>query len=465
MLTDLESPAPPPRLWSRRKIAGWFLGVGGGLIVVILSYDETLEPYEDLKPTFTRIPDASTNGFLFLENQWASLPRETKMEWHAVGMEQGWVAWNPALVDQLRKGREHALDDLRKALAKPVWLAPIKLDDVPRAENGYPSWSRHLRFLVLEAGGAIRSGDLVAALALIQDLNTLSLRQIAGSSDPGLLAIGTRLQSQVISLCCDCLAYAQPNAGELAALEKLLQTEPAIKEAWPGIVKNHSARMENLIARIKAGNLKELGMPLLAGLLLKKNKTLNALHRQAGQVMEIAFQPFPDKPTAQVATGAGLLPRRAPLFQALDPNATGTHLLLGWYPVNSIFSAYKAFFQSRAMRVRLALYRWRLVNPASWPSKLEELVPEFLPAVPLDPWNGKPLLWDAGTEVIYAVGQDWKADLPTFSTTDRFWINDNSYSPCLRLTLPPWTPKPPAAAGKKPMRAPKSPPKPTGVAK
>jgi len=75
ILPDLESPAPPPRLWSRRKIAGWFLGVGGGLllllIVLTLGYDETLETYEDLKPTLTRVPDASTNGLLFLENQWA----------------------------------------------------------------------------------------------------------------------------------------------------------------------------------------------------------------------------------------------------------------------------------------------------------------------------------------------------------------------------------------------------------
>ena len=136
--------------------------------------------------------------------------------------------------------------------------------------------------------------------------------------------------------------------------------------------------------------------------------------------------------------------------------------------MNSISSAYIAFFQPRAMRVRLALYRWRLVHPASWPSKLEELVPEFLPAVPLDPWIGKPLLWDAGTQVIFAGGQDWKPDLPTFSTSDRFWINNNSYSPCLRLTLPPWTPtptKPPAASGKKPKSAPKSPPKAAGVTK
>ena len=136
----------------------------------------------------------------------------------------------------------------------------------------------------------------------------------------------------------------------------------------------------------------------------------------------------------------------------------------------SIFPAYNALFLPRAMRVRLALYRWRLVHPASWPSKLEELVPEFLPAVPLDPWNGAPLLWapllwDAGTQVIYAVGQDWKPDLPTFSTTDRFWINNNSYSPCLRLTLPPWTPTPPVAAGKKPVRPPKSPPKAAGITK
>jgi hypothetical protein len=55
----------------------------------------------------------------------------------------------------------------------------------------------------------------------------------------------------------------------------------------------------------------------------------------------------------------------------------------------------------------LAVERFRRANGRP-PGKLEELVPRFLPAVPLDPFDGRPLRFRPLPKgyVIYSVGRD-----------------------------------------------------------
>jgi hypothetical protein len=61
----------------------------------------------------------------------------------------------------------------------------------------------------------------------------------------------------------------------------------------------------------------------------------------------------------------------------------------------------------RSAAVGIACERYRL-KQGRWPESLAKLVPDYLPAVPLDPYDGKPLKMkslDDGV-VIYSVGED-----------------------------------------------------------
>ena len=61
----------------------------------------------------------------------------------------------------------------------------------------------------------------------------------------------------------------------------------------------------------------------------------------------------------------------------------------------------------RCATVLIACERYRLAH-GRWPTALAELTPAFLKAVPLDPFDGKPLrlaVWDEGL-VIYSIGKD-----------------------------------------------------------
>jgi hypothetical protein len=62
-------------------------------------------------------------------------------------------------------------------------------------------------------------------------------------------------------------------------------------------------------------------------------------------------------------------------------------------------------------RIALAALRFRLAH-GNLPESLDELVPSYLPAVPIDPWSGKPMRWvrENSGFVVYSIGQNLKDD-------------------------------------------------------
>ncbi len=78
----------------------------------------------------------------------------------------------------------------------------------------------------------------------------------------------------------------------------------------------------------------------------------------------------------------------------------------------------------------IALKRFQMKQGA-WPDTLGQLVPEYLPSVPMDPYDGKPLKYHPnvdGTFLLYCVGEDGVDDggdltpvRPTWSTAAVDW--------------------------------------------
>jgi hypothetical protein len=68
--------------------------------------------------------------------------------------------------------------------------------------------------------------------------------------------------------------------------------------------------------------------------------------------------------------------------------------------------------EARASGVRQALaLRIYYLEKKEWPAKLEQLVPDYLPALPRDPFDGAPTFrYDPAKRLLYAVGADFKDD-------------------------------------------------------
>lgn len=66
----------------------------------------------------------------------------------------------------------------------------------------------------------------------------------------------------------------------------------------------------------------------------------------------------------------------------------------------------------RASRIAVAIARYRLAHAGALPNRLDDLVPQFLAAVPPDPLSEGPMKFrsEAGAYIVYSVGSDGKDD-------------------------------------------------------
>jgi hypothetical protein len=119
--------------------------------------------------------------------------------------------------------------------------------------------------------------------------------------------------------------------------------------------------------------------------------------RYMNRLLEAARLPA-DQQAASLQKIESMDPRDQPLMIRLLGTA-------GFFKVAHAANRIRA--QLRSTAVALAAERYRQTH-GRWPRTLDELVPEYLAAIPLDPFNGRPLRlgrYDQGI-VIYSVGLD-----------------------------------------------------------
>jgi hypothetical protein len=100
----------------------------------------------------------------------------------------------------------------------------------------------------------------------------------------------------------------------------------------------------------------------------------------------------------------------------LSPNATGEyiiHALLG-NAGGLLYIAAESLNSQRQGSIILALRQFELMN-GHLPELLDELVPEYLQDVPLDPYDDKPMRWNKESSKVYSVGRNLRDDGGSFS--------------------------------------------------
>lgn len=96
------------------------------------------------------------------------------------------------------------------------------------------------------------------------------------------------------------------------------------------------------------------------------------------------------------------------LYLVINPNRHTAQTLSCIGMPNYVRALDRLFLQNASMRmmqVKLAALAYRL-DHGELPGTIDALVPEYLDAVPPDPFTGKPLLYDAKKGVIYSAGFD-----------------------------------------------------------
>jgi hypothetical protein len=174
---------------------------------------------------------------------------------------------------------------------------------------------------------------------------------------------------------------------------------------------------KQLITDVKAGKI-ELGSALglgkyeqyfqLGSVFLQRNETL-ALHHEyvIPLIKEMEKGRFPESSTLdQFETNySSIRMNMVKLF--VHPNSAGKlAVYLSISPLNGLIRhTLKSTAKPRLTKLLLALRKYQS-EKGHLPDSLNKLVPEYLPAIPLDPFSDKPLIWNLKKRVVYSVGQD-----------------------------------------------------------
>jgi hypothetical protein len=428
-----ESPGPakPPwRLWKRRLIAG-------GVVVLALAgswfVQEQLEHSRQARTLREMVAslDESDPGWR-LEDLAAppSLPenRNSARIVVAAGRLLPGGGLNSRVVAHLRQPQNELLDakrletlesDLRPALAALVEAR--KLAEMPEGRHRLtlaadPRLTRladQLRtpevakLLNMDALLQAQKGDGRQALKSCRAI--LNAGRALGD-EPFVTSQLTRFSC--VGLACSVtertLALSEPPAEELVELQKLLAREEAHPTLLVGL-RGQRAIAHAVLTGVADETLKEWDESWSVRRLWWNWRGRSEARREHPRFLELLSQaidnahlPTQEQPAAELALSKE--------FEAL---LAGSHSQLRDLMPKRLLPNGARFklAQVRCLQVLLALERRRQAK-GDWPATLEELTPQWLPVVSLDPFDGKALRYRKLTDgiIVYSVGPDTKDD-------------------------------------------------------
>ncbi|MFO8015173.1 MAG: hypothetical protein R6X20_17960 [Phycisphaerae bacterium] len=434
----------------RRKILLISVAVPGAILLLlvsaylILSLDAPPPDDADLRVHVPRVPPEENAFPLLVEacdalywpgtETWKTVhsPREEgiepdtdtlgdgqRLENHMVIGEK----WDADLAADVLDANRETLDLIEKALARPHFQAPR------RKPNGQEF------FAIM---GFLRLADLLRVLswahakagepqrAVDTALKMLRLAHGAEASGAGsthyLVALTLRLQAlgQLRQLAVTSALSAEGCRAAAAELASLPQTDEALQRA---LLTDYRFAAQTFPQMSDADSLpwRNMGFGgehwthnLLTDYRFQPNRTLRLYADATRFYIEQANRPpWEAWPAVQdwQADIEARFPDPSAWSSMLKRNSLGRELFRHEALSMAGFFAevFKAETEHKATRLLLLLKAWK-ADHGSLPPSLPSLVPEYIDAVPLDPFDGKPIRYDPQKRILYSVGQDRRDD-------------------------------------------------------
>jgi hypothetical protein len=258
-----------------------------------------------------------------------------------------------------------------------------------------------------EAALASQNGDADGALACARGI-VAAARSVG--DEPTLISMLIRVacDQQAVFALERALAQGEPSAGELEAMQQLLEqelTEPILLRGMRG----ERAAMHQVLLGLRAGDIK---LTSIAGGPTGFEDAFGPMlaRRSHGRMLRLLNE----------AVAAAALPpeEQAPVFKGIEQRVMKakveydvvTALLMP--AILKVSEANRRWVGNlRCAIVALALERYRR-DHGRWPDSLDALVPKYLAAVPIDPGDDKPIRLARRPDglTVYWVGQDGADD-------------------------------------------------------
>ena len=313
-----------------------------------------------------------------------------KVEGHAMRM--------PAdEADRLVATNVEALAIFHEAANRRVWY------DVDVRDNGSMvvgiTGLMHLYQIVrTKARRDVEQGRIAEARQDAVDLMAFASKMSDEAETRPTWMIASGFRGAACSIALDILATGKASDADLAALKTLVGERTAAKfDVRRLVYADFRYSLTRQLWRGPNPSLRERYS-------LHPNRTLAEIIVRLQEVVAMSEKGYDRTIGSQRASGDGMMPGQWCLF----PNAEGRRFAdmfleswLSWSRLRALDA-----FGCLAAETCLAAEQFRRVNGRA-PTTLEELVPKFLSAVPLDPFeSSRPLSYDAERGVIWTVGSD-----------------------------------------------------------
>jgi hypothetical protein len=440
---DTAAEKPPPSLWKRLLLAGaafalllTALGVG----VYVTQRGRAGKAQKDAEalldeadPGWRRFDlEAARDGMPELQNSArvvlaaGALRPKGRPDYRALQPVDEAPGLPPHLLDA---GRLAALRSEMAAVGAAVAEAR-RLAEMPRgrhplflADNPFATLLPHVQ-TTREVASLLRYDALLLAQEGRPAEALRSCRAVfnaAGSLGDEPFMISQLVRIAIVAIGCAAvekvLALGEAPADDLARLQEMLRQEDRHRTLWVAL-RGERAMLHDVFLGVAAGRIRlsEVAGPAEGG------PAPTFTERYFGWVVrDLARRDHPKMLALmnKAVENANLPPHeQAAAEEALEKEvkeaaASPLSLLRLLLPAMSKFAdaTRRKTASVRCLDALLAVERYRLDN-GSWPAKLADVTRKYLPAVPLDPFDGKPLrfLRTRDGVVVYSVGKDGKDD-------------------------------------------------------
>ena len=344
-------------------------------------------------------------------------PRTKKERWHAVLGDE--FEWDQAIVDEVLARNAAALALWEQGLAKDCFQAPLPLDVEGFYLPDWPyQWLDIANMVTVRANLAARRGDYNSVFEDVVKLVRFGHQVMGAKVSLVPFLVGSTIKSMGYGLVWQHVGKCTLSAAQLRTFAAELAKYPGDTGHLVDALRVEYAFDDQIIRSIQAGDFE----------VLSKDKQLSETHRWMWtHLPNPLFKPNRTRRHfvelfGYVAANAPRLPkdRTAPghLLDRFDAKATFWRgNMVGEELIRVLTPAARGLLvmgdQSRAelgvTRIMLAMKAFKLDN-GRLPQTLDELAPNYLDAVPLDCYEGKPLRWNPAKKLIYSVGKDLKDD-------------------------------------------------------
>jgi hypothetical protein len=183
---------------------------------------------------------------------------------------------------------------------------------------------------------------------------------------------------------------------------------------------NMSIKMleDTVYAKIKKGKTKNL----FSAFVIKQNETKLLYANHCRELIKHSSKPF-----KELKTSTHDKIKKVSLFY---PNSMGRIIFVMFTTTHKDILKHKYRTQCRldAVQLQIACKLYKRKN-GKYPERLQQLVPEFLESIPVDPFDGKSFRYSFDKQIVYSVGPDLKDSGCTKSGQPLTRIFDYRYKP------------------------------------